>query len=216
MAGLGLKATPHKRAPIIGLTGGIGSGKSTVSQMLTQLGALVVDTDAIARQLTAPGGAAIDAIAQHFGAHLIDAQGAMDRAQMRALAFADPQALSRLESILHPLIGQVADAQAALAKPHQTTVFDVPLLVESGRRWRDKVDRVLVIDCPADTQIARVMARSGWPREAVEQVIAKQATRAQRLALADHVIVNDGLSLEELQVEVKKLWQLWNNEQVRD
>ena len=209
MAGLGL--TPPRQRLTIGLTGGIGSGKSTVSQMLVDLGAHLVDTDAISRSLTAPGGAAIDAIAQHFGPHLIDASGAMDRTRMRELAFADPGALARLEAILHLLIGQQADAHAGLALPDQHIVYDVPLLAESGRKWKDKVDRVLVVDCEPETQIARVMVRSGWPREAVEKVLAKQAQREIRLALADHVILNEGLSLEELRAEVQKLWRLWNN-----
>lgn len=202
---------PHGQGLVIGLTGGIGSGKSTVSQMLTDLGAHLVDTDAISRSLTAPGGAAIPHIAQHFGEHLIDAQGAMDRARMRELAFADPAALARLEGILHPLIGQQADAHARIAAPGQHIVYDVPLMAESGRRWRDKVDHILVIDTEPETQIARVMVRSGWPREAVEAVLAKQATREMRRAIADHVILNEGLSLEELRNEVSKLWRLWNN-----
>lgn len=210
MAGLGL-STKQPRLTI-GLTGGIGSGKSTVSQILVELGAHLIDTDAISKSLTAPGGAAIDAISQHFGPHLIDADGAMDRTRMRELAFADPLALAQLEGILHPLIGLHADAQAGLALPDQHIVYDVPLLAESGRRWRDKVDRVLVIDTEPETQIARVMMRSGWPREAVEQVLAKQASRATRRALADHVILNEGLTLQELRAEVEKLWRLWNNE----
>lgn len=209
MAGLGLN-TGGKRLTI-GLTGGIGSGKSTVSQMLVDLGAHLVDMDAISRSLTAPQGAAIDAIAQHFGHDFIDASGAMDRSRMRELAFADPGAMARLEGILHPLIGQHAATRAALAQPAQHIVYDVPLLAESGRLWRDKVDRVLVIDTSPETQIARVMVRSGWPREAVEKVLAKQAQREMRLALADHVILNEGLSLEELRAEVEKLWRLWNN-----
>jgi dephospho-CoA kinase len=209
MAGLGL--TPARRGLTIGLTGGIGSGKSTVSQMLVDLGAHLVDTDAISRSLTAPGGAAIDAIAQHFGPDMIDAQGAMDRNRMRELAFADPGALARLEGILHPLIGQQADQHAGLALPDQHIVYDVPLLAESGNRWKDKVDRVLVVDAEPETQIARVMARSGWPREAIEKVLAKQATRDMRRALADHVILNEGLTLQELRTEVEKLWRLWNN-----
>lgn len=196
---------------VIGLTGGIGSGKSTVSQMLTELGAHLVDTDAISRSLTAPGGAAIPLIAAQFGDHLIDAQGAMDRGRMREMAFAAPSVLARLEGILHPLIGQHADAHAGLALPDQHIVYDVPLLAESSQRWRDKVDRILVVDAEPDTQIARVMVRSGWPREAVEAVLAKQATREVRRALADHVILNEGLSLEELRTEVHKLWRLWNN-----
>jgi dephospho-CoA kinase len=202
---------PHGQGLVIGLTGGIGSGKSTVSRMLTELGAHLVDTDAISRSLTAPGGAAIPGIAEHFGADLIDAQGAMDRSRMRELAFAEPAALARLEGILHPLIGQHADAHARLAKPGQHIVYDVPLLAESGRGWRERVNHILVIDAEPQTQIARVMVRSGWPREAVEAVLAKQATRELRRAIADHVILNQGLSLEELQQEVSKLWRLWNN-----
>lgn len=195
----------------IGLTGGIGSGKSTVSQMLVELGAHLVDTDAISRALTAPGGAAIPAIAMQFGPEMVDATGAMDRQRMRELAFANPGAMVQLEGILHPLIGQHADAQAALAPPGQHIVYDVPLLAESGRRWKDKVDRVLVIDCEPETQIVRVMARSGWPREAVQKVLDKQASREMRLALADDVILNQDLSLQELREEARKVWRLWNN-----
>lgn len=202
---------PHGKGLVIGLTGGIGSGKSTVSQMLTDLGAHLVDTDAISRSLTSAGGAAIPHIASHLGEQLIDPQGAMDRTRMRELAFADPTVLARLEGILHPLIGQHADAHARTAAPGQHIVYDVPLLAESGRRWRDKVDHILVIDAEPETQIARVMVRSGWPREAVEAVLAKQATRELRRAIADHVILNEGLSLEELRNEVGKLWRLWNN-----
>ena len=198
---------------VIGLTGGIGSGKSTVSQMLTELGAHLVDTDAISRSLTAPQGAAIPLIAQHFGDDLITPEGAMDRARMRELAFSDASALTRLEGILHPLIQQHAAEHAGLALPHQHVIFDVPLLAEAGphSHWRQRVDRILVIDAEPETQIARVMVRSGWPREAVEAVLAKQAQRETRLALADHVILNEGLSLQQLRNEVEKLWQLWNN-----
>ena len=195
----------------IGLTGGIGSGKSTVGQMLVDLGAHLVDTDAISRSLTAPGGHAIGAITQAFGPDMVDAHGAMDRARMRTLAFSDPTALARLETILHPLIGQQADHHASLAAPGQRVVYDVPLMVESGRRWRDKVDRILVVDALPETQIQRVMARSGWERPAVEAVLAKQATREQRRAAADHTILNDGITLEELRRQVQELWDLWNN-----
>lgn len=196
----------------IGLTGGIGSGKSTVSQMLVDLGAHLVDTDAIARALTAPGGAALPSITEQFGAEILDPTGAMDRARMRELAFADPSAMARLEAILHPLIGQHADAHARKAARHQHIVYDVPLLAESGRKWKDKVDRIVVVDCEPETQIARVMIRSGWPREAIEAVLAKQAQREVRLALADHIVTNEGVSLKELRAEVEKLWRLWNNQ----
>ena len=202
---------PTPRGLVIGLTGGIGSGKSTVATMLTELGAHLVDTDAIARALTAPGGLAIPEIAAAFGDDFIDGDGAMNRDRMRELAFSDPGALMRLQAILHPLITQASEVQARQANPGQVVVFDVPLLAESGSRWKDRVDKVLVIDCPAETQIQRVMARSGWTREAVQAVLAKQATRESRCAVADHIILNDGLSLEELRQEVKNVWRLWNN-----
>lgn len=202
---------PTPRGLVIGLTGGIGSGKSTVATMLTELGAHLVDTDAIARALTAPGGLAIPEIAAAFGNDFIDSDGAMNRDRMRELAFSDPGALMRLQAILHPLITQESEVQARQANPGQVVVFDVPLLAESGSRWKDRVDKVLVIDCPAETQIKRVMARSGWTREAVQAVLAKQATRESRCAVADHIILNDGLSLEELRQEVKNVWRLWNN-----
>ncbi len=196
-----------RRGLRIGLTGGIGSGKSTVARRLVERGAVLVDTDAIARALTAPGGAALPAIAQAFGAQAIGADGAMDRDAMRARVFADPAAKQRLEAILHPLIGRETEARAAAAGT-ATVVFDVPLLVESGR-WRERVDRVLVVDCSEDTQVQRVMARNGWPEEAVRRVIAQQARREQRHAVADMVILNEGLSLEALQAEADRVWDTW-------
>jgi dephospho-CoA kinase len=193
----------------IGLTGGIGSGKSSVGTLLGQLGAAVIDTDLIARQLTLPGGAAIDAIARDFGPQLIAADGALDRTRMRELVFADPGAKRRLESILHPLIGAETERQAgAAAASTPALVFDVPLLVESGR-WRDKVDKVLVVDCREATQVERVVRRSGWTPEAVRAVIASQATRAQRRACADAVIFNDGITPEQLTADVRAVWQHW-------
>jgi len=193
----------------IGLTGGIGSGKSSVARQLAARGALVVDTDALAHALTAPGGAAIPAIAAAFGADMIASDGAMDRARMRALVFADPAQRQRLEAILHPMIGEATRAQASLASAGQPVVFDVPLLTESGT-WRARVDRVVVVDCPTATQVARVVARSGWTPEAVERTIAQQATRGQRRAIADAVIVNDTLTLAQLDGEVDALWAAWN------
>ena len=191
----------------IGLTGGIGSGKSTVAALLVRHGAALIDTDLIARQLTLPGGAAIEPIAQAFGAGLIDASGALDRARMRELVFSDPPVRLRLEAILHPLIGIETQRQASAAvSPVQ--VFDVPLLVESGR-WRARVDKVLVIDCGAATQVARVVARSGWTPLAVQQVIDSQAPRSLRRACADAVIHNDGLTPEQLAGDVDSLWRRW-------
>ncbi len=193
----------------IGLTGGIGSGKSTVAAMLARRGAVLIDADAISRSLTAPSGAAMPAIAQAFGAPYVGADGALDRQAMRELAFTDPQARTRLEAILHPLVAQETDrrARAAEAAGAACIVFDVPLLVESGRRWRARVDAVLVVDCSAQTQTERVIARSAWPPEAVERVIAQQATRAQRLAAADATLFNEGLPLDQLEAQVEQVWQ---------
>ena len=189
----------------IGLTGGIGSGKSTVAAALVELGgALLVDTDAISRALTVPGGAAMAAIEARFGPAFVSADGALDRAAMRDLAFRDPTAKQALEAILHPMIGAETTRQAALAAPGQRVVFDVPLLVESGR-WRGLVDRVLVVDCREETQIARVMARSGLSEAAVRAILAQQATRTQRRAAADAVIHNEGLTLPELHQELRDL-----------
>jgi dephospho-CoA kinase len=191
----------------IGLTGGIGSGKSTVAHLLAAHGATIIDTDLIARQLTLHGGAAIPLIESRFGAGFIDSNGALDRARMRELVFADSDAKLRLEAILHPLIGEETERQAAAAAG-EALVFDVPLLVESSR-WRDKVDRVLVVDCREETQVSRVISRSGWTIEAAGAVIAQQARRAQRRAAADAVIFNDGISVEQLAIEVDRVWKDW-------
>jgi dephospho-CoA kinase len=191
----------------IGLTGGIGSGKSTVAGMLRDLGATLIDTDAIARAITLPGGTAIPAIQATFGADVLDASGGLDRARMRDIVFAEADAKRRLEGILHPLIGIETERQATAAAG-RTLVFDVPLLVES-KRWRRIVDRVLVVDASEATQLARVVARSGWTPDAVQAVIAQQAPRHQRRAAADAVVFNDGLSLEALAGEVRSLWGRW-------
>lgn len=194
----------------IGLTGGIGSGKSTVAQTLVELGAALVDTDAIARRLTAPHGAALPAIAQVFGSEMVSDQGGLDRDRMRALAFSDPSARRRLEGILHPLIGETAraEAMAAMQAGAAAVVFDVPLLAESTH-WRGRVDRVLVVDCEEATQVRRVMARNGWAEETVLRVIAQQASRPLRRSIADAVIFNDNLSRHALQNEVLSLWRHW-------
>jgi len=191
----------------IGLTGGIGSGKSTVSQFLREAGLTVIDTDAIARSLSLPGGAAIPALRDAFGPAAIDASGALDRAHMRELAFRDTQVRKRLEAILHPLISAQAEQEAAAATSPDV-VFDVPLLVESGS-WRQRVDRVLVVDCEESTQIARVMQRSGWTREAVQAVLDQQASRAARCAVADAVILNEGKDLSTLKHEVLAVLAQW-------
>ena len=192
----------------IGLTGGIGSGKSTVAALLQRHGAALVDTDAIARQLTLAGGAAIEPVRAAFGADFIDAQGALDRTAMRALAFSDPSAKRRLEAILHPLIGAETERQAKRSQAARAIVFDVPLLVESGR-WRARVDKVLVVDCRQETQARRVVLRSGWVDADVQAVIAQQASRARRRACADAVIFNDTINEGQLADEVRAVWQRW-------
>jgi dephospho-CoA kinase len=190
----------------IGLTGGIGSGKSTVAAVWTALGATLVDTDAIAHALCAPGGAALPRLRDVFGDHIQAVDGGLDRAAMRSMAFADPSVRQRLEGILHPLIGAEALRQAGTATG--TVVFDVPLLAESGH-WRARCDRIAVVDCRPETQVARVMARSGWTAEQVSRVISQQATRSQRRAIADAVIHNDGIPAEALQQRARELWKHW-------
>lgn len=191
----------------IGLTGGIGSGKSTVAAFLREAGAAIVDTDAISRQLTLPGGEAMPAIAAAFGPDFVTSDGALDRDRMRALAFSDGDAKRRLEAILHPLISAEAARQADEAKA-PLLVFDVPLLVESGR-WRSRVARVLVVDCSAETQTARVLQRPGWTHERVAGALAAQTSRQARRAAADAVLLNDGLSLAALRNEVLNLAARW-------
>ena len=196
----------HQRVQRIGLTGGIGSGKSTVARVLVACGAALIDADAIARQLTAPGGAAIGALAKQFGPQSISAEGAMDRDRMRQLAFSNPAIKGQLEAIIHPLVSQESMRQfkAAMHAGRACIVFDIPLLVESGH-WRQQLDHVLVVDCTQETQIARVMARNALPREMIVKIIAGQASRMQRLAAADACICNDSLSLEALGQQVREL-----------
>lgn len=191
----------------IGLTGGIGSGKSTVAQTLVQLGAVLIDSDAIAREIALPGGVAIEPLQTEFGTEVLDESGGLNRARMRELAFSDTSVKRRLEAILHPLIGLETERRAAAAV-QRVRVFDVPLLVESTR-WRSRVDKVLVVDCSADTQIARVVQRAGWSVDTVQAVIAQQAPREQRRACADAVIHNDGITLAQLKRDVTELWARW-------
>ena len=195
----------------LGLTGGIGSGKSTVSAMLAARGAALIDADANARAVTAAGGAAIEPIRSAFGAALVGPDGALDRARMRELAFSDTGARGRLEAIIHPLIGTVTQERAQQAQGCYL-VLVVPLLVESGR-WRDRVDRICVVDCDPATQAARVQARSGLTADTIARIMSVQASREERLALADDVVLNDAqTSLEELARRarvVHERWCLW-------
>jgi dephospho-CoA kinase len=188
--------------PVVGLTGGIGSGKSAAAEEFGRLGATVVDTDAIARELTQAGGAAMPEVRRLFGARYVDARGAMDRAKMRALAFRDPAARKKLEQLLHPLIRAESDRRIAAAGGAYV-VHVVPLLVE-GPDYRQRVARVLVVDCPEDVQIARVRQRSSLPDEEIQRILRSQASRAQRLAAADDVIDNSG-SLDALHKQVREL-----------
>ena len=181
--------TPAARFSV-GLTGGIGCGKTTVSDLFAARGAAVIDTDVLAHSVTAAGGPAIPALRAAFGEHFIAADGAMDRTRMRELVFAEPAARHTLEAIVHPLI-RLATEQAAAVAEGPYLLFAVPLLVESGS-WKSRVDRVLVIDCPEALQIERVMRRSGLARAQVEAIMATQATRVQRLAAADDVLHNEG------------------------
>jgi dephospho-CoA kinase len=190
----------------IGLTGGIGSGKSTVARMWVALGATLVDTDAIAHAITAPGGAAMAAIRDAFGDKAVAADGALDRVHMRELAFSDPLAKRRLEAIVHPVIGLEALRQAQAAEG--PVVFDVPLLAESAA-WRARCDRILVVDCPEEVQVERVVERSGWQPSQVRTIIAQQASRPRRRGIADAVIHNAGLSLDDLRDQVRDLFRLW-------
>lgn len=193
--------------PLIGLTGGIGSGKTAVSDLLGKLGAGVIDTDLISHQITAPGGRAIPLIAKEFGADFIDPQGALDRPKMRVLVFTDSNARQALEKITHPLIQQETAKQAfELAKSGAPyLVFVVPLLIESGS-WVNLIDYLIVVDCPEETQIQRVMHRSNMTRLDVENILKAQTSRKVRLAAANAVIENQG-SLDELKSEVLKLHQ---------
>jgi dephospho-CoA kinase len=192
----------------LGLTGGIGSGKSTVASFLKKWGAAVMDADVISRNLTAAGGLAIPEITRVFGAGFITPEGALDRTVMRDLVFADHGAKKKLEAILHPRVGaEIAwRADAAFSTGSPCLVYDIPLLVESPH-WRNKVDHVLVIDCSHEVQIARVRARSGLDAAAIESIIAGQATRRERLQAADSVICNELVGIRELESLAAQLWQ---------
>jgi dephospho-CoA kinase len=176
----------------IGLTGGIGSGKSTLAQRLVARGVALIDADALSRQLTAAHGEAMPDIAKAFGSEFIASDGSLNRERMRALVFAQPEARLRLQALLHPKILAALLVQESRLKTEgkPLVILDIPLLVESAH-WRQAVDRVLVVDCSAETQIRRVMQRSGLSAEQVQGIMATQASRAQRLSAADWVVAND-------------------------
>lgn len=187
----------------IGLTGGIGSGKSTVARLLQARGAAVIDADAISRSTTQRGGSAIPAIIQAFGAEFVDAGGALDRQRMREHVFAHPEARRALEAIIHPLVGAEVRRQTLACAAH-CVVFDIPLLVESPH-WRHQLDRVVVVDCLESTQLKRVSERSGWDATTTQTVIRSQSSRQRRLAAADAVLFNDSNNMEQLQSTVDQL-----------
>jgi dephospho-CoA kinase len=187
---------------VVGLTGGIGSGKSTVGRAFERRGIVVIDADAISRALTAPGGAAMPALRAAFGDAIVDPRGALDRARMRALAFGDPAVKQRLEGILHPMIRAENDRQLAAATSAYTILM-IPLLVESGQA-RARCDRILVVDVPESAQMERVAQRDGLPPEQIRAIMHAQATRAERLAAADDVIENSGTE-SDLEPQVDRL-----------
>jgi dephospho-CoA kinase len=193
--------------PLIGLTGGIGSGKTAVSNILAKLGAGVIDTDLIAHQITASGGSAIFPIQAHFGAEYLDSNGALDRNKMRSLVFQKPEAKKALEAITHPLIKQetIKQANQLGEAGYPYLVFVVPLLIESGN-WKGHIDHLVVVDCPEELQIERVMQRSNLSKAEVEGILKVQAKRQDRLAVADTVIQNQG-KLSDLQSAVEQLHQ---------
>ena len=186
----------------VGLTGGIGCGKSTVADLFAALGATIVDTDVIAHALTAPQGAAMPAIVAEFGPDFAQPDGALDRARMRTLVFSDATARARLEAILHPRIRAATEA-AGQAATGAYVIYVVPLLIESGS-WRERVTRVLAIDCGEDTQVARVMQRSHLSADEVRAIMATLVTRTRRLAEADDVVDNDA-GLDALRAQVQAL-----------
>lgn len=193
----------------LGLTGGIGSGKSTVATLLANMGAAVIDADAISRAATGRGGSAIDAVRAAFGPSMLTPDGSLDRDQMRALIYSDASAKVRLEAIVHPIVGQTIGDQARLADAAgaRCIVFDIPLLVESSH-WRTMLHRVLVVDCREDTQIDRVTTRNGLSPDQVRKIIASQAPRNLRLQTADAVIYNDGITIEDLARQVQEIGTL--------
>ena len=196
--------------PRIGLTGGIGSGKSTVAALFADLGAYVIDADKISRNVTAMDGPAIEPIRNHFGAAFIQADGSLNRDHMRQLVFNDALARNALEGIIHPLIQKemLDQVQKAALINSRLVVYDIPLLAESSH-WRQELDRVLVVDCSHETQINRVMTRNGFSREVIEKIIANQTSRNERLKVADLIIFNENITLDQLRSEACQVAEIY-------
>ncbi len=193
----------------VGLTGGIGSGKSEVARLLAARGAVVIDSDRLAREVVAPGTPGLAAVVEAFGAEYLTPDGALDRPRLAALVFSDTAARERLNAIVHPLVGAAAAARLAEAPPDAVVVHDVPLLVEAG--LAGGFDVVVVVDAPPEVQLARLTGQRGMAAADAEARIAAQATREQRLAVADHVIRNDG-TLDDLERAVDELWRTLTND----
>jgi dephospho-CoA kinase len=187
----------------VGLTGGIASGKSSVSAILADLGAVVIDADLIAREVVARGTPGLDAVVAEFGPELLTSEGDLDRPAMGALVFGDAAARKRLEAIIHPLVHARSAELEAEAGDHAVVVHDIPLLAEVGRAG--SFDEVIVVDAPADLQVSRMVEDRGWTREDAESRIAAQATREDRLAIATHVIENTG-TLADLRARVEEIY----------
>ena len=187
----------------VGLTGGIGSGKSEVARLLAERGAVVVDSDRLAREVVAPGTPGLAAVVAAFGPDILNADGTLARDRLAAVVFADEKARARLNAIVHPLVGAAAAERLAAAPPDAVVVHDVPLLVEAG--MAAAFDVVVVVDAPREVRLARLVGPRGMARADAEARIDAQATREERLAVADHVITNDG-SLAELAAQVDRLW----------
>jgi dephospho-CoA kinase len=201
-----LAAMSHTAFRRIGLTGGIGSGKSTLAQLMVARGVALIDADAVSRQLTAAGGPAMPDIKREFGQAFIAADGSLARDRMRELVFTQPEARLRLQALLHPrILSALLEQESLLINQGKPLVLlDIPLLVESAH-WRQKLDRVLVVDCSTDTQIRRVMQRSGMTAKQVEDIMATQANRAQRLSAADWVVDNDSDDIGKLMRQVQAI-----------
>ena len=197
----------HPAFKRIGLTGGIGSGKSTFGAMLAARGFALIDADAVSRELTGVGGLAIAKVREAFGDSSIALDGSMDRSQMRTLVFSQPEAKARLETILHPLIrASIAEKLTAIKdKGEPLAILDIPLLVESSQ-WQGQLDGIIVVDCSERRQLSRVMARNGWTKTQTQAVMATQASRPERLAVANWVIDNDHDDLNALQKQATD-WQ---------
>ena len=191
----------------IGLTGGIGSGKSAAALEFEKLGAAIIDSDALAHQITAPGGSAMPAILSQFGEAFVNPDGSLNRTKMREFVFDNPNALKQLEAITHPLIKEAGEKAALVAASQNPSylIFMIPLLFESNR-WQGRFDKIVTIDCPEEQQIERVMRRNQLTREAVEKIIRAQVPRAVRVQHADFVIDN-GASLEKLKAQVQTVHQ---------